>query len=234
MSKGAGIPTGESSTKAVGMPDGRTKAASIKVNLPMNQLVKGAWAGDKIPGIRNNLISVSLLENFGYTTVFWPQHEGVDVYNSTDVEVITTAAPVLRWWRDNGRSGLWHVPMTHDDPMSEEEFAINDIELTQAQVNNIYNLPSTEVWVAYVHACLGFPTKRMLLEEAAAGRLVGIPFATANNIRRLYPEKTATPKGNMDQQLQRVRATRKKGEGERPAGAARKRAGRVRHHLGAA
>ena len=46
------------------------------------------------------------------------------------------------------------------------------------------------------------------MSAAAAGRLVGIPFATTANIRRFYPETTATPKGHLDQQRQGIRSTK--------------------------
>ena len=62
--------------------------------------------------------------------------------------------------------------------------------------------------MAYIHTCLGFPTKAAMLDAAAAGRLIGIPFATVTNIRRFDPETTETPKGHLDQRRQEVRSTR--------------------------
>ena len=64
---------------------------------------------------------------------------------------------------------------------------------------NIYNLPSVEARVAYIHASFSFPTKATMLDAAVAGRLVGIPFATVKNIHKFYPETKETPKGHLDQ-----------------------------------
>ena len=74
--------------------------------------------------------------------------------------------------------------------------------LPKEQVNNLFNLPSTEQRVAYIHACLGFPTKAAMLSAARAGRLLSIPFATVANINKFYPETKETPKGHLDQQRQ--------------------------------
>ncbi len=79
------------------------------------------------------------------------------------------------------------------------------VQLQGKQVNHLYHLPSVEARVAYIHACLGFPTKAALIEAATEGRLLGVPFATAQNFRRFNPKTTATPKGHLNQQRQGVR-----------------------------
>ncbi len=54
--------------------------------------------------------------------------------------------------------------------------------------------------VTYIHACLGYPTKAVLLSGTVAGRLIHIPFATTKNIRQFYPETTKMSKGHLNQQ----------------------------------
>ena len=108
--------------------------------------------------------------------------------------------------------GLWRIPFHSGRPPGRppepEECTMETIQLPAHQINNLYHLPSVEARVAYIHACLGYPTKAMMMSAAAAGRLVGIPFATTANIRRFYPETTATPKGHLDQQRQGIRSTK--------------------------
>ena len=81
-------------------------------------------------------------------------------------------------------------------------------QLPQAQLNNLYYLPSVESRIVYIHAYLGYPTKAAILDVSAARRLICIPFTTATNIRRFYPMTTANPKGHLDQQRQGGRPTR--------------------------
>ena len=73
---------------------------------------------------------------------------------------------------------------------------------------NLYDLPSLPQRVAFIHACLGFPTKATLLEAAREGRLLGIPFASPENIHKYFPESDETAKGHMEQQRQGVRSTK--------------------------
>ncbi|KAL7552657.1 hypothetical protein ACHAWF_016316 [Thalassiosira exigua] len=98
-----------------------------------------------------------------------------------------------------------------EDDWWREEQKVEHV-LPKEQVKNLFNLPSTEQRVAYIHACLGFPTKAAMLSAARAGRLLTIPFATVANISKLYPETKETPKGHLDQQRQRVRLTREANE----------------------
>ena len=56
--------------------------------------------------------------------------------------------------------------------------------------------------------CLGFQTKAALLDAATSGCLLGIPFATATNIRNFYPETTAMTKGHLHQHRQGLRSTK--------------------------
>ena len=103
--------------------------------------------------------------------------------------------PTDDWWREGGLEG-------------------GKVELAAHQANNLYSLPSMPKRIAYLHACLGFPTKAAMLDAAAAGRLTGIPFATVSNIREHYPETKETPKGHLEQQRQGVRSTKQKDEWE--------------------
>ena len=126
------------------------------------------------------MISVPILANNGYTTVFKPDDEGVEVYHSADVKILAKNEPILRGWRD--LSGLWQIPLVDDTALTNTCNHVEEIQLPIEQINNLYHLPSVEARVAYIHACLGFPTKAALLNAAATGRLLGIPFATVSNV----------------------------------------------------
>ena len=208
LQKGVGIPTGKPSSKVVGMPNGQTERASEQVLLPINTLNTEARQGDELPSLRHNsLVSVPKLSDYGYTTVFRPGQEGIEVYESSQVQVVSAAEPVLRGWRD--ASGLWRTPLPKQiTPLSSRLGEVDVIKLPQEQVNSIYHLPSVEARVAYIHACFGFPTKAAMLDAATAGRLIGIPFATVTNICKFYPETKETSKGHLDQQRQGVSSTK--------------------------
>ena len=85
--------------------------------LSTRALSKGAREAIVVPGMSQPaLMSVSTLANNGYTTVFLPGNDGVDIYGANDVVISSTAPPALQGWRD-GR-GLWMVPVVDDNPIS--------------------------------------------------------------------------------------------------------------------
>ena len=203
-----GTPTGETSSKIVGMPNGQPIRAKRKMRLPLPQLAEKARMSDELPQLHSNLVSVPTLANNGYISIFRPHNEELEVPKSQDVKIKATSKPVLRGWRDC--SGLWRITLETGTGTEWQDFCVHQIQLPAHQINNLYHLPSVEARVAYIHACLGFPTKAAMLSAATAGFLVGIPFATVANIRRFYPETIETPKGHMDQQRQGVRLTKEK------------------------
>ncbi|KAL7523897.1 hypothetical protein ACHAWF_000731, partial [Thalassiosira exigua] len=183
----------------------------------MTQLREGARKGDILQGLaHNSLLGVPKLAANGYTTIFYPDGKGVEVYDKQEVVIEAKDAPKLRGWQD--KSGLWRVPMVDgltDDCWTEGQKV--EHVLPKEQVNNLSNLPSTEQRVAYIHACLGFPTKAAMLSAARAGMLLTIPFATVANINKFYPKTNETPKGYLDQQRQGVRSTREANEENKKA-----------------
>ncbi|KAL7542018.1 hypothetical protein ACHAWF_007069, partial [Thalassiosira exigua] len=180
--------------------------------LPITQLRDVAREGDILQGlVHNSLVAAPKLAANGYTTIFNPDGKGVEVYDKQDVVIEAKNAPKLRGWQDE--SGLWRVPMVDglaDDCWTEGQKV--EHVLPKEQVNNLFNLPSTEQRVDYIHACLGFPTKAAMLSATRAGRLLTIPFATVANINEFYPETNEMPKGHLDQQRQGVRSTRETNE----------------------
>ncbi len=91
-----GIPTGKKSHKVVGMTNGQTVRATQQVLLPLDQLNKRAREGDKLPGLRySSLFSVPILADNGYTTIFKSCDKGVEVYKSTQVEIIPKSKPLV-------------------------------------------------------------------------------------------------------------------------------------------
>ena len=182
--------------------------ASEKALLPNTKLRRGAREGDILPGLKyNSLVSVGKMAANGYVSIFYPDKRGVEVYDGEQVTVSAEGEPVIRGWRESNNT--WRIPLIEGEAEGEWlDCERRELNISQPQINNLYNLPSLEQRVAYIHACLGFQTKAAMLDAAAAGRLVGIPFATTRNIRRFYPETDAMPKGHLDQQCQGVRSTK--------------------------
>ena len=158
------VPTGEKSTKRVGMPDGRAIQASAKALLPWHKLRRDARQCDILPGLQDNsLVSVGKLADAGYYTLFMPGGQGVQVFDAKKVKISISAESVLQGHRDE--QGLWRVPID-----GREDVSLSKDELAQA-INNVFDLPSVEQTIRYLHACIGFPTKRTWLKAIKKGTL---------------------------------------------------------------
>jgi hypothetical protein len=72
----------------------------------------------------------------------------------------------------------------------------------------VYNLPSTEQGIKWMHAVCGYPVKSTWLKAIAAGNFIGWLILNVQNVKKYYPETTETPKGHMNQTRKNVRSTK--------------------------
>jgi hypothetical protein len=78
------------------------------------------------------------------------------------------------------------------------------------QANSIYDLPSTEQAIKWMHAICGYPVKLTWLKAIKASNYVGWPMLTERNVQKYYPEATETAKGHLNQTRKNVRPTKEK------------------------
>ena len=169
-----GIQLTGTSNKAVVTADGTKLPASNTALLPTRAISKGAREAVVVPGMRQRpLMSVATLANNGYTTVFLPGQQGVNVFYANDVNISSIAPPtLLGWWDDRG---LWMVTIANEPQISPSM----DVAKTAMSV---YELPSTQEVMRFLHAALGHPTRATLLTAAQHGNLVTFPSMTPENI----------------------------------------------------
>ena len=63
-------------------------------------------------------------------------------------------------------------------------------------MNNVFDLLSVDQTIRYLHACIGFPTKRTWLKPIKKGNLVGWLPVTAENVSKHFPPSKETKKGH--------------------------------------
>ena len=200
---GGAMSTGQPSNKQVRMPNGQTLNTSFKAMLPNTTLNQKARECDILPGLQHNsLISVGKLADAGYCTIFMPGTQGVQVIDGNNVKIHVSGEAVLRGWRDP--QGLWRVPLGGGDstPLSPQQL--------KESLNNVFDLPSTEQTIRYLHACAGFPTRRTWIKAIKKGNFIGWPMLTVENVNKHFPESEETAKGHMNHQRQGVRSTKPK------------------------
>ena len=181
------------------MPDGTIIQATKKAMLPMTKFHKEARQCDILPGLHHNsLASVIKLADAGYYTIFMPGGKGVQFFDENNSSVTVTGEAVLRGWRDS--HGLWRFPVVDQNNA--------DISLTRKEPNeslhNVFDLPSIEHTIRYMHASIEFPTRRTSEKAIQRGIFIGWPMVTIKNVNKYFPEIKETVRGHNDQQWQGV------------------------------
>ena len=205
------LPVNGHSNKIVKMPDGRCSTAAEVVTLPYPTLTTAARKAHVLPSLKHNsLLSVPVLANEGYTTVFHPHNEGVDVYRKGDLTLIQNRPPVLQGCRN--MSGLWMVDGKYDTRTHNVSNPLQGRRKTNDAVHNVHDLPSIKQAITFMHAAAGFPVKETWLEAVKNGHYDTWPGLTPAAIAKHCPDAIATQKGHMKKQRQNVRTTKVKVE----------------------
>lgn len=156
-----------------------------------------------LPGIQqSSLVSVDKLSDEGYCIIFVPGNQGVQIVDGNKVKVHVSGEAVLTGWMDH--QGLWRVPME----------GRNDVALSRDQLeeplNNVFDLPSIEQTIRYLHTGTGFPTRRTRVKVTKKGIFTGFPMLTVNSVNKYFLESEETVKGHMNHQRQGIRSAKPK------------------------
>lgn len=135
----------------------------------------------------NALLSIKVIVDNGYTTVFHSGSNGTTVYDTNDKQLDTNLPNMLQGCQNS--QGLWVVPMTMTEPATHLDVAMN-----------MYDRPSMPEVIQFLHAALGFPTKATLLAAIQHGNLQSFPGLTTDAVNKHFPESDKMQKGHMHQQ----------------------------------
>ena len=102
-----------------------------------------------------------------------PGGKGVQVFVENKSNVTVTGDAVLRGWRDS--HGLWRVPVGDE---SNADIALTKKELNES-LNNVFDIPSIEHTIRYMHASIGFPIRRTWVKAIWRGNFIWM--ATGHN-----------------------------------------------------
>jgi hypothetical protein len=76
------------------------------------------------------------------------------------------------------------------------------------EASNVYNLPSIEQSIKYLHAAAGYPVEDTWIKAINAGNYTTWPSITPAVVQKHFPESDKTQKGHMKRQRQGVRWTK--------------------------
>ena len=200
----ANLPILRKSTKRVGVANGGCSKASNVTQLPFPQLSKAAAQADTFDEFPHSLMSVGKTADDGNISIFG--QDGVTVHKESDVLITLKGEPLLIGVRDE--NGRYRIPLIQNRGQWTPRKPSKQAKKALHQANSVYDLPSTEQAIKWMHATCGFPVKSTWIKAIQAGNFTGWPLLTANNVRRYYPETVETPKGHMNQARKNVRSTK--------------------------
>jgi hypothetical protein len=204
--KTAGLPVLRPSTKCVIMANGEKCKGTSVTQLPFPTLSKKARSADTFHNFPTSLMSVGKMADDGKFSIF--TKEGVKVYNKQDILIMCKGKPIFIGVRDN--HGQCRIPLIQRQgqwqPQKPSKKAIHSLQ----QANSIYDLPSFEQAIKWMHAVCGYPVKSTWLWAIKAGNYVGWPMLTEWNVSKYYPETNETLKGHMNQTRKNERSTKVK------------------------
>ena len=116
--------------------------------------------------------------------------------------------PILIGTRDE--RGRYRIPLQQRRGQWQPRRPSKRARKVLREANSVYDLPSIEQAIKWMHAVCGFPVKSTWLKAIKAGNFIGWPLLTERNVSKYYPETLETPKGHMNQTRKNVRSTKPK------------------------
>ena len=195
------------SAKKVGVANGsKYKGHQYVTALPFPQLSTKAADADTFNDFPTSLTSIRKTADDGNISIF--TKEGVSVYKEEDVLLTCKGEAILIGKRDEW--GRYRIPLVQNLGNWQLKQPTKHSKKYLQQANSVYDLPSTEEAIKWMHAVCGYPVKSTWLKAVKAGNYIGWPLLTERNVNKCYPETTETPNGHMNQTRKNVRSTKAK------------------------
>lgn len=199
-----GLPDLGKSSKLVRVANGGIEHGKVRTQLPFEGLSEQARRADSFDTFHTTLISGQRVVDDGNKVIL--DDKGVKVYKSEDVLILVRGKPIMVGKRDE--RGRFQIPLMQVRGQWQPRVPSKRERHTLEQANSVYDLPSTEQAIKWMHAVCGYPVKSTWLKAIKAGNFHGWPLLTARNVKKYYPETDETAKGHLNQTRKNVRSTK--------------------------
>jgi hypothetical protein len=212
------------------LPNGAIAPATT-INKFLHNVQTPAWDVNIVPSlVGNSLFSTSKFAEAGYMAIY--NKEEVNFYDACTTKITVLADAVLKEWQCPCIN-LWRIPLVFfitnlnmdtfilEHPSGQDSlnsiYTIETNQLTRKHVvlkmcknhcqeylHNVYELPSIEPTIWYLHSAAGFPTKASWLKAIHKGNYLSWPLINVKNVAEYFPESKEAQKGHMHSQHQGV------------------------------
>ena len=202
----AKLPILRPSTKRVGVANGSTSMGKHATTLPFPLLSQTAAAADSFDDFPTSLMSVGKTSDDGTISIF--TKDGVTIHKEQDVLITCHGRPLLIGVRDE--QGRYRIPLVQHRGQWQPRIPSKKARTVLSQAHSVYDLPSTEQAIKWMHAVCGYPVKSTWLKAVQAGNFIGWPLLTTKNVQKYYPDSAETPRGHLNQTRKNIRSTKPK------------------------
>ena len=147
---------------------------------------------DEFPSL---LIEVGKMSDDGNVSIF--TDEKVQVYKETDVLIMCRGKPIIINKRDE--IGRYRIPLMQTQGKWQPQKPSKKSKNFLQEANRVYDLPTTEEAIKWMHTVCGYPVKSTWTKAIKAGNFTGWPMLNKHNVAKYYPETTETPKVHLNQ-----------------------------------
>jgi hypothetical protein len=168
--------------------NGGVSQAKFVTQLPFKDLSTKANQADTFQDFPSSLMSMGKTADNDTISIF--TKNGVTIHKETDVLITCKDKPILIGVRDE--QGRYQIPLIQWRGRWQLRGPSKQAQKCLRQANSVYDLPSTEQAIKWVHAVCGYPVKSTWLKAIKAGNYIGRPMLTERNVNKYYPETSET------------------------------------------
>jgi hypothetical protein len=152
--------------------NGEVSQAKFVMQLPFKALSARATQADTFQDFPSSLMSVGKTADDGTISVF--TQDGVTVHKEMDVLITCKGEPILIGVRDE--RGRYRIPLIQQRGQWQLWQPSKQAQKCLRQANSVYDLPSTEQAIKWMHALCGYPVKLTWLKAIKEGNYMGGQF----------------------------------------------------------
>ena len=167
-----GLPILRISSKQVGVANGGTSKGKYVTQLPFQQLSRKAAEADTFDDFPTSLLRVGKLADNGNVSIF--TKDGVSFYKDEDVLITCKGDAILIGKRDE--RGQYRIPLVQHRGQWQPRRPTKRAKKFLRQANSVYDLPSIEEAIKWMHAVCGYPVKLTWIKAVKVGNYMGWPI----------------------------------------------------------
>jgi hypothetical protein len=164
----AGLPILKQSSKRVGVANGGSSKAKYVTRLPVPNMLHKATQADSLVDFPTSLMSVGKTADDSTVSIF--TKEDVTVLKEEDLPIKCKGEPILIGVRDE--HGTYRIPLVQQKGQWQPRQPSKNARQVLEQANSVYDLPSTEQAIKWMHAVCGYPVKSTWLKAIKAGNFL--------------------------------------------------------------